>query len=103
LPLSAVTLFEPIREQDYIGYNGGIGSRGMDESVLDGYADPEYLALAQEVCPKVKQPVVVAGDPKAQLEQIEAAGVQGFIHIRTNAIAALTEWQTRLGIGGEKK
>ena len=38
LPLSAVTLFEPIREQDYIGYNGGIGSRGMDESVLDGYA-----------------------------------------------------------------
>jgi hypothetical protein len=38
LTLSAVTLFEPIREQDYIGYNDGIGSRGMDESVLDGYA-----------------------------------------------------------------
>src|ERR1035441_4699307 len=35
---TAVTLFEPIREQDYIGYNGGIGARGMDESVLAGYA-----------------------------------------------------------------
>ena len=66
-------------------------------------SDPEYLALAQEVCPKVKQPVVVAGDPKAQLEQMKAAGVQGFIHIRTDAIAALTEWETRLGIGGGKK
>src|SRR5208282_4988107 len=61
-------------------------------------SDHEYLALAQEVCPKVKQPVVVAGDPKAQFEQIKAAGVQGFIHIRTNAITALTEWETRLGI-----
>ena len=66
-------------------------------------SDPEYLALAQEVCPKVKQPVIVAGNPKAQLEQIKAVGVQGFIHIRTDAIAALTEWETRLGIGGGKK
>ena len=66
-------------------------------------SDPEYVALAQEVCPKVRQPVVVAGDPKGQVEQIKAAGVQGFIHIRTDAIAALTEWETRLGIGeGEK-
>jgi methylmalonyl-CoA mutase len=62
-------------------------------------SDPEYLALAQEVCPKVKQPVVVAGNPKAQLEQLQAAGVQGFIHMRTDAITALTEWATRLGIG----
>jgi len=66
-------------------------------------SDPEYLALAQEVCPKVKQPVVVAGNPKALLEQMKAAGVQGFIHIRTDAIAALTEWETRLGIGLGKK
>jgi methylmalonyl-CoA mutase len=62
-------------------------------------SDPEYLALAGEVCPKVKQPVVVAGDPKTQIDQLKAAGVQGFIHIRTDAITALTEWQKRLGIG----
>ena len=66
-------------------------------------SDPEYLALAQEVCLKVKQPVVVAGDPKAQLDQLEAAGVQGFIHIGTDAVTALTQWQKRLGIGGGKK
>ena len=66
-------------------------------------SDPEYLALAEEVCPKIKQPVVVAGDPKAQLEQLKAVGVQGFIHIRTDAIAALTEWEMRLGLLGKKK
>jgi methylmalonyl-CoA mutase len=62
-------------------------------------SDPEYLMLAKEVCSKVNQPVVVAGDPKGQVDQLKAAGVQGFIHIRTDAITALTEWQTRLGIG----
>jgi methylmalonyl-CoA mutase len=66
-------------------------------------SDPEYLALAQEVCSKVQQPVVVAGDPKAQLEQLKAVGVQGFIHIRSDAIATLTEWKTRLGIGAGKR
>jgi methylmalonyl-CoA mutase len=66
-------------------------------------SDSEYLALAQEVCAKVKQPVVVAGDPKGQLEEMKALGVQGFIHIRSDAIAALTEWETRLGILGGKK
>jgi methylmalonyl-CoA mutase len=62
-------------------------------------SDPEYLTLAEEVCPKVNQPVVVAGDPKAHLDQLKEAGVQGFIHIRTDAITALSEWQKRLGIG----
>ena len=62
-------------------------------------SDPEYLKLAREICPKVDQPVIVAGDPKDQLDQLKAAGVQGFIHIRTDAITALTEWQNRLGIG----
>lgn len=62
-------------------------------------SDPEYLTLAEEVCPKVKQPVVVAGDPKAQIDQLTATGVQGFIHIRSDAITVLTEWQERLGIG----
>ncbi len=30
-------------------------------------SDPEYLAFAQEVCPKVKVPVLVAGNPKEQI------------------------------------
>ena len=44
-------------------------------------ADAEYLALAREVCPQVKVPVVVAGNPKDQIEALQAAGVAGFVHV----------------------
>ena len=61
-------------------------------------SDPEYLALAQEVCPRVKVPVVVAGNPKDQIEALQAAGVKGFIHIQSDAIQTLTHWQDKLGM-----
>lgn len=61
-------------------------------------ADAEYLALAQEVCPKVKVPVLVAGNPKDQLEALKAAGVQGFVNIQSDAVETLTHWQDRLGL-----
>jgi methylmalonyl-CoA mutase len=61
-------------------------------------SDPEYLALAQEVCSAVKVPVLVAGNPKEQIEALKAAGVQGFIHIFSDAIQTLTEWQDKLGM-----
>ena len=61
-------------------------------------SDPEYLAFAQEVCPKVNVPVLVAGNPKDQIEALQAAGVQGFIHIFSDAIQTLTHWQDQLGM-----
>jgi methylmalonyl-CoA mutase len=61
-------------------------------------SDPEYTAFAQEVCAAVKAPVLVAGNPKDQIEALKAAGVQGFIHIGSDAVQTLTEWQTRLGM-----
>jgi methylmalonyl-CoA mutase len=61
-------------------------------------SDPEYLPLAQEVCARVKVPVVVAGNPKDQIEALQAAGVQGFIHIQSDAIQTLTHWQDKLGM-----
>ncbi len=61
-------------------------------------SDPEYLAFAQEVCHKVKVPVLVAGNPKDQTEALQRAGVQGFVHIFSDAIETLTYWQYRLGM-----
>jgi methylmalonyl-CoA mutase len=61
-------------------------------------SDPEYLALAQEVCPRVKVPVLVAGNPKEQMQALQAAGVQGFIHMMSDAIQTLTLWQDKLGM-----
>ncbi|HEX3748421.1 MAG TPA: methylmalonyl-CoA mutase family protein [Bryobacteraceae bacterium] len=61
-------------------------------------SDAEYLALAQEVCPQVKAPVIVAGNPKDQIAALQAAGVQGFIHVQSDAIETLRHWQDKLGM-----
>ena len=62
-------------------------------------SDAEYLALAQDVCPKVNAPVIVAGHPKDQIDALKAAGIADFVHVLSNAVDTLTGWQQRLGIG----
>ena len=61
-------------------------------------SDPEYLALAQEICPKVQAPVMVAGNPKDQIDALQQAGVAGFVHVQSNAVETLAAWQDRLGM-----
>jgi methylmalonyl-CoA mutase len=63
-------------------------------------SDPEYLTLAHEVCPNVSVPVIVAGNPADQRAALEAAGVAGFVHVQSDAVQTLTEWQERLGARG---
>jgi methylmalonyl-CoA mutase len=65
-------------------------------------SDAEYLAMATDLALKLsdrecKTPVVVAGNPDSA-EQLRAAGVVDFIHIRSNPIEVLTAWQQKLGI-----
>lgn len=65
-------------------------------------SDAEYLALATEVIAKLKSlkseiPVIVAGYPDS-VEQLQAAGVADFVHLRSNPIEFLAKWQQRLGI-----
>jgi methylmalonyl-CoA mutase len=61
-------------------------------------SDLEYLQFAKEVCSAVKVPVIVAGNPKDQVDALKAVGVHGFIHIASDAVETLTEWQNRLGM-----
>lgn len=73
---------------------------GMDaDLVVLCSSDAEYLALAQEICPQMTVPVLVAGNPAGQIEALKAAGVQGFIHMQSDAVETLTAWQDRLGMG----
>jgi methylmalonyl-CoA mutase len=86
------------------------GCAGFDMAEAEDYAgsdadliilcssDPEYLAFAQEVCASVKVPVLVAGNPKEQIEALQAAGVQGFIHVFSDLTQTLTQWQDKLGM-----
>jgi methylmalonyl-CoA mutase len=62
-------------------------------------SDAEYPGLAVEVCPRLTQPVIVAGYPKDALAQLKQAGVADFVHIRGNALETLTALQGKLGIG----
>ena len=62
-------------------------------------SDAEYLALAREICPQASAPVLVAGNPKDQIEALKAAGVEGFVHIQSDAVQTLTEWQNRIAGG----
>lgn len=61
-------------------------------------SDPEYLDLAKEVIGQVKVPVVVAGNPKEQIDALKEAGVAGFVHVFSNQVDTLTEWQDKLGV-----
>jgi methylmalonyl-CoA mutase len=65
-------------------------------------SDPEYLELATKLGASLNAlarttPVIVAGNPETA-EQLRAAGVADFIHVRSNPIEVLTAWQQRLGI-----
>ncbi len=61
-------------------------------------SDAEYLALAREICPRTKAPVVIAGNPKEEMEALKQAGVADFVHVMSNAVETLTMWQHRLGV-----
>ena len=65
-------------------------------------SDAEYLALATELLTKLKAlgrktPVIVAGNPESA-EQLTAAGVAEFVHVRSNPIELLAKLQQQLGI-----
>lgn len=72
-------------------------SAGAPDLIVLCSSDAEYPALAREVVPRVRVPVLVAGNPKEQ-EALTAAGVAGFVHLGSDAVQTLTEWQDRLGM-----
>lgn len=58
----------------------------------EGNAQKAYEALSKN------QIVVLAGYPAAQIESLEAAGIQHFIHVKSNLLATLQGFQKALGI-----
>ena len=65
-------------------------------------SDHEYLSLTEALMTALNTenratPVVIAGNPESA-EQLTALGVADFVHIRSNPLATLAQWQQRLGI-----
>ncbi len=65
-------------------------------------SDEEYLemvpAAEQIKAASANTKVVVAGNPKEIIEQLNDAGVDHYIHMRTNVLESLTHFNDMLGI-----
>lgn len=63
-------------------------------------SDDEYADIAPKLYELLndKTILVVAGYPKAILEQLKSKGLKHFIHVRTNVLEMLIEFQNLLGI-----
>ena len=59
-------------------------------------SDAEYLPFAQDVCHQTKTPVIVAGNPKEQIELLRAVGVKDFAYLGMDAVKFLSHWQEAL-------
>ena len=78
-----------------------IASRSADAIVLCS-ADAEYAPMVSTLIAFLKgagrtTPVIIAGNPENTAD-LKAAGVDDFIHVRSNPIEVLGAWQRRLGI-----
>jgi methylmalonyl-CoA mutase len=63
-------------------------------------SDEEYPDLVNGVCAvlKGKTNITLAGHPGDNLEAFKTAGINEFIHVRSNLIETLTTYQKQLGI-----
>jgi methylmalonyl-CoA mutase len=91
-----------VTEIKQFGAAAQIGEAEADLIVVCS-SDPEYVAIATEMLAEMRSrgsevPVLIAGNPESS-EQLRAAGITDFIHLRSNPIELLTRLQKILGIG----
>lgn len=70
------------------------------EIVVICSADEEYPAITPGVCKNLKDKaiIVIAGYPKDSVELLKDAGIENFIHLRSNLLETLKGFQQKLGI-----
>jgi len=73
------------------------------EIVVICSSDEEYVELVPEICKQLKSSgieaiLVLAGFPKDYIETFKQAGIDEFIHIRSNVLETLAGFHRRLGI-----
>ncbi len=66
-------------------------------------SDDEYLEIGTKACKLLKDAnnkikVIIAGNPTAIVDQLKNAGVDDFIHVRTNVLETLQKYNHLLGI-----
>ena len=64
-------------------------------------SDDEYAEIVNDVCNGLKgkvKSIVLAGYPKEQVEAYKTAGVDEFIHVKTNVLESLTSFQKMMNL-----
>lgn len=64
-------------------------------------SDDEYAEIVADACNGLKgkvKSIVLAGFPKEQVDAFKAAGIDEFIHVKTNAQECLTSFQKLMGL-----
>lgn len=82
---------------------GAAACRENADFVVLCSSDDEYVDLAREtrdaLCrAQCAVPIVVAGYPEAHLEALKEAGVNEFVHIRSDVVATLARYHASLGV-----
>jgi methylmalonyl-CoA mutase len=92
--------FEIIEGAGYDNLEAGVvdAVKANADMVILCSSDEEYEALGAPFCTLVTKSLpkavrVVAGYPKDVVDSLKAAGIQDFIHVRTNALDSLTKYQ----------
>lgn len=73
------------------------------EVVVICSSDEEYALIVPEICSRLKTnkpslKILLAGFPKDLIETFKSSGIDDFIHIRSNLLGTLQEYQHKLGI-----
>jgi methylmalonyl-CoA mutase len=63
-------------------------------------ADDDYPQIAPEVFEKINNQatIVIAGYPKDTIEELKSKGIKHFIHVKSNVLETLKEFQALLNI-----
>lgn len=77
--------------------------KSQSDLVVICSSDDEYKEIVPEITRKLKEQrpsllVVVAGYPAGIVEDLKQAGVDGFIHLKSNLLEELRSYQQRLGV-----
>ena len=97
--------YQVIDNSGFASIDDGIEAALVSEAeiIVICSSDDEYPKITPEIIRKLKadnsrKMIIIAGDPKAIGEDLKMAGVDGFIHIRSNLLEELKKYQSRLGI-----
>ncbi len=81
------------------GVSAALASKA--EVIVICSSDEEYAEITIPICNALKgkvKNITLAGYPKDHIDSFKTAGVNEFIHVKTNALESLTNFQKQMGI-----